>query len=136
MGETANSISYVTDNILTPFYYYCGLFISCRLSEKTRKAMDEDCKGKGGWCSVRKWWGKYNQKWAEIGGLNFFASRQDRLGKLKADQGLQVESPTGDEVTVGQDTTQKNKSLRLFSPDDFDPTRSAITSLLSGCLPP
>jgi hypothetical protein len=123
MGQTTKSFSEATDNFMGELYYFCGLFISCRLSENAKEAMNAQCEGKSDdkWCKVKKWWGKWNGMWAEYAGFNWLQHESDALGTVN----------TGQQV-AGQNVT---RGLTLFSVDDFDPTRSMFSSALSLCIP-
>ncbi len=125
-GTTTNQISDATDGIIGELYYFCGLFISCRLSENARDSMNAQCNQVGGdqnenWCKVKKWWGKWSNMWAEYASLNFLQRRSGALGSTQ----------TGAQMGGRNET----RGLSIFSVDSFDPTRSMISSALSLCLP-
>jgi hypothetical protein len=113
-----------TDNFVGEMYFFCGLFISCRLTEDARKAAEANCAtdlDQSGWCDVKKTWGGITSLWAEYASFNFLLKSSGALMSVEVG-----ESVTGDKLREG---------LTVFSSDDFDPTRSWISSLLTACLP-
>jgi hypothetical protein len=83
MGQTATTSANEIWDFVKDLYQFCGLFISCRVTQEPR----EECAGTGGgtWCSVQRTWHSvtswYADSWASIttdwmqaGGAHFFNS--------------------------------------------------------------
>ncbi|MFC1741003.1 hypothetical protein ACFL3V_00515 [Nanoarchaeota archaeon] len=122
-GQTTAALADATKDMMGELYFMCGLFISCRLTKNAKKAMVANCPKKTGWCTVKKTWAKWNGFWAEY--INLAAANR----ALSKSLGMTV---TVEERKGMEDVTE---GLTIFSVDDFDPTRSIITSAGSACLP-
>jgi hypothetical protein len=141
-GKTVSGMALATNDFMGELYFFCGLFISCRLSKNAKAAMEGNCgTDTGNWCKVKKAWASVNGWWAELGSLNL----KNALGKgPNLNEAGQVETNVIVPGTEKKDasgkvipgTGQKTKEgVNVFSVDDFDPTRSMASSILSGCLP-
>ena len=114
-GQSVDAFQKATNGFVGQLYFFCGLFISCRLSKNAKAAMNQQCNQKdSGWCEVKKTWAGINGWMADL--VNVKLGEYETGFKSKA-------------------TGVETKGISVFSVDDFDPTRSMISSVLSGCLP-
>lgn len=113
LGDTARTQSEFSSDIINELYFFCSLFLTCKVSKGTAADIDQSCVGKESetYCKIQKFWVKYNTWWGKVGTLSYESENMD----LK--------------VGAGEHDTA------VFDSDSFDPSKSFISSILSGCLP-
>lgn len=143
-GRTATQMDIMfSNNFLEEVYgVVCGLLVSCQISSK---APEQDCTGKGSWCKFKKGWAAYNQAW--IGWMDSIYLTGPKLGDTYSGEAQTGENkqrratynkkmqPWGQGEVHDVKAGSQPSSAIFGAKEDFDPKRSIISSVLSGCLP-